>query len=420
MTDTEIWQSSEPKQKLFYGYIIVLIAFLVMAINAGSLAAFGIFLKPMVADLDLNRGLTSGAFSFSQLITGSLGILAGRFLDKLGLRSIITFCGLFTGLGYLLMSLATTTWQLYLFYGVLIGIGGTIYVPAMSTVVRWFKTRRNMMTGIVGAGGSIGQLIAPLLAAWLISTYDWHLSFAIMGCIILIVVVVSAQFLRTAPNTSGQFAPVENTSNELNDQLKSNDISLQKAILTRQFWLCVMVYFVIGFCTYTILVHIAPYATDQGISATNAASIVSLIGGVGIIGRLMMGSIGDRFGENRTILIGFVTMLTAMIWLMFAKELWMLYPFAVVFGFSWSAGTVGAALIAEIFGLSSHGTILGACNFGYSIGMAIGPLIAGYIFDRTNNYEIAFLIVIAITILGIVVTTLLQSMQAKRAYILVK
>ena len=134
---------------------------------------------------------------------------------------------------------------------------------------------------------------------------------------------------------------------------------------------------------------------------------------MGIVGRLMMGSIGDRYGENRTILIGFVAMLTAMIWLLFAKQLWMLYPFAVVFGFSWSAGTVGSPLIAEIFGLRSHGAILGVCNLGFAIGTAIGPTIAGYIFDFTSSYEIAFLIIAAIAILGIVVSILLYFIQAK-------
>jgi MFS family permease len=419
MPDTKISQSPAVKQKLFYGYIIVLIVSIVMALYSGSFSTFGIFLKPMLTDLDLTRGLTSGAFSLSWLITGSLSILSGKLLDKFGPR-IITICGLFMGIGYLLMALVTTIWQLYLFYGVIIGIGGTVYVPAMSMVVRWFKTRRNMMTGIVGASGAIGSLIAPLLANWLILTYDWHLSFAVFGIIILIVVVVSAQFLKSNPNRSRQMTPVENTSNELNHQLKGKDISLKKAILTRQFWLCAMFFFVLGFCVFAILVHIAPYTTDQGISTTNAASIVSIIGGIGIVGRLMMGSIGDRFGENRTILIGFTTMSAAMIWLMFAKELWMLYPFAIVFGFSWSAGTVGSPLIAEIFGLRSHGTILGACNFGYSIGATIGPFMAGYIFDLTNSYEIAFVIITIIAVLGIVVTILLQSIQAKQARILVK
>jgi MFS family permease len=420
MTNTEISQSPEPQQKLFYGYIIVLIAFLVMTVNAGSRTTFGIFLKPVLADLELTRGLISGAFSISQLITGVLSIPAGRLMDKLGPRSIITICGLFMGIGHLLMSLVTTTWQLYLFYGLIIGIGGTVYVPLMSTVVRWFKTRRNIMTGIIGTGAAIGTLIGPLLADWLISTYDWRTSFAILGIIILIVVVVSAQFLRTAPDRSGQFARIENAGNELIHKLKSNDISLRKAIFTRQFWLCAIIFFVIGFCPWAILVHIAPYATDHGISATNAASIVSLIGGINIVARLIMGSIGDRFGENRAILIGFTSLVMAMIWLMFSKDLWMLYLFAVVFGFSWSAGTVGSAMIAEIFGLRSHGAILGACNFGYSIGVAIGPLSAGYIFDLTNSYEIAFLIVIAFTILGIVVTALLRPIQSKQAGILLR
>jgi MFS family permease len=168
MTNDKTSQSPAVEPKLFYGYVIVLISFLALMLQVGSRNAFGVFLKPMLTDLELTRGSISGAFSLSSFITGSVGILMGRLLDKLGPRSIITICGLFMGIGYLLMPLVTTTWQLYLVYGVIIGIGSTVYVPAMSTVVRWFKTRRNIMTAIVGTGTSIGTLIAPLLADWLI------------------------------------------------------------------------------------------------------------------------------------------------------------------------------------------------------------------------------------------------------------
>lgn len=196
MAGDKILQSSTLKQKLFYGYIIVLIGFIVLAVNTGSRSAFGIFLKPMLTDLGLTRGITSGAFSLSLLINAVLCVPIGWLLDKLGPRIIITFCGFFIGLGYLFMSQVNTTWQLYLFYGVIIGIGSTVYVPAVSTVARWFTTRRSIMTGIVGSGGSMGTLIAPLLANWLISIYDWRSAFAILGGVILVLVIVSAQFLR--------------------------------------------------------------------------------------------------------------------------------------------------------------------------------------------------------------------------------
>jgi MFS family permease len=420
MANDKTSQSSAGKQKLFYGYIIVLISFMVFAMHAGSRGTFGIFLKPMLTDIGLTRGLISGAFSLSLLMNALLCIPTGRLADRFGPRIIITFCGFFMGLGYLLMSQVNTAWQMYLFYGIFIGIGGTVYVPVVSTVARWFSRRRSMMTGIVGSGGSIGTLISPLLADWLISTYDWRLSFAILGSVILVVVVVSAQFLKSEPTKSGQIAYGDNTGSKLKSQPQNKELSLKQAVLTRQFWLFAMIFFIMGFCSWAIMVHIAPYVTDQGISATNAASIVAVIGGAAIVGRLGLGSFSDRFGESRAILIGFIMMSAAMIWLMSAKGLWMLYLFAVVFGFSWGTGAVGSPWIAETFGLRSLGSILGACNVGYNVGVGIGPLAAGYIYDMTNSYELAFLIVTIVAVSGILVTILLQSTQTKQAPMLVK
>lgn len=414
MTDNKTTQASAPNQKFFYGYVIVLIAFIVLAVNTGSRSAFGIFLKPMLTDLDLTRGITSGAFSLSLLVNALICIPIGGLLDKLGPRKILTFCGFFIGTGYLLMSQVNTVWQLYLFYGVVIGIGGTVYVPAVSTVARWFTTRRSIMTGVVGSGGSIGTLIAPILANWLISIYDWRASFAILGGAILVLVITSAQFLKGDPTKSGQIAYGENTRVEPEFISHKEDISLRKAVLTRQFWVLFTIFLILGLCPYAILVHIAPHATDRGISAADAAGIVALIGGLGVVGRLVLGGVGDRSGEARAIFIGFVVMSAAMVWLLFAKELWMLYLFAVVFGFSWGTGAVGSPLVAEMFGLRSHGAILGACNVGYNIGVAIGPLMAGFIYDITKSYEIAFLIVTIMAVLGILMIILLQSIRTKQ------
>ena len=128
----------------------------------------------------------------------------GRLNDKLGPRLVMTICGIFLGLGVLLMSQVGGVWQLYLFYGVIIGIGmGGAFVALLSTVARWFVKRRGMMTGIVIAGVGLGQFIVPPIANWLISIYDWRMSYVILGSVVLVIGVLAAQFLRRDPAKMG-------------------------------------------------------------------------------------------------------------------------------------------------------------------------------------------------------------------------
>jgi MFS family permease len=182
-----------------------------MVLTWGIFSTFGVFFKPVLTEFGWTRAATSGAFSLSWIIQGLLAIVMGRVNDRLGPRIVITVCGSILGLGYLLMSQISTLWQLYLFYAVLVAIGmsGT-FVPLTSTVARWFVERRGMMTGIVVAGTGIGGLIAPPVANWLISIYDWCVAYIILGSIALVVVVLVAQLLRRDPTQVGQMPYGEN------------------------------------------------------------------------------------------------------------------------------------------------------------------------------------------------------------------
>ena len=162
MSNQEDRQSSSAKPKLFYGYIVVVVAFFVMAVMWGTYNAFGVFFNPVLAEFGWTRAMTSGAFSLSLLVSGLSAILMGRLTDRIGPRWVVTLCGFLMGLGYLLISQVTAVWQLYLFYGVIIGIAmGGSWVPLMSTVARWFSARRSLMTGIclvgLGIGGSLAR-----------------------------------------------------------------------------------------------------------------------------------------------------------------------------------------------------------------------------------------------------------------------
>jgi len=396
--------------KFFYGYIIVLAGFFIQVVGWGLCSTFGVFFNPLLIEFGWTRAMISGAFSLSFLILGFISIIVGGLNDRLGPRMIMVVCGLFLGSGYLLMSQLSTIWQLYLFYGVIIGIGMSgMDVLSLSTIARWFVRRRGMMSGIVKAGAGIGMVIMPPIANWLISSYGWRTSYFIIGIIALALIILVAQFLRRDPAQMGQLPDGEEEVNIGCLNSADGGFSFQKAIHTRQFWMLCVIFLLVAFCVEAIIVHIIPHATDLGISAVSAANVLAVIGGVSIIGRFVMGSAGDKAGNRLAIIVCFLILLVSLLWMLVAKELWMLYLFACVYGFA--HGGFFALLspsVAEFFGLSSHGVILGAVFCPTTIGGAIGPVLAGHIFDVTSSYQLAFLVFIVVCIVGFILTLLLK------------
>jgi MFS family permease len=409
MPDQIIRQSpSRAKPRLFYGYTVVAAAFFILVLMRGIVSTFGVFFKPMLTDLGWTRAVTSGAFSVFWIIQGLLAIAMGGVNDRLGPRMVITVCGFMLGLGFLLMSQTSALWQLYLFYGVIIGTGMSgAFVPLTSTVARWFVKRRSTMTGIVVAGIGVGGLIAPPLANWLISIYDWRVSYIILGGIALVAVILFAQLLRRDPAQMG-LTPYGETKEEIELKGSTRAFSLKEAASVRQFCLAFSMFFCLGFSMFTILVHIAPHATDLEFSATTAANILAVAGGGGVIGMLVLGWAADRIGNRQVFILGFALMAAALFWLISATEAWALYLFAAVFGFAAMGCAVSESpLVAELFGLRSHGLILGVINMGFCIGAALGPFLAGYIFDVTGSYSVAFLVCAAVSVAGLILSAVL-------------
>lgn len=398
------------RQKFFYGYIVVASAFIITAVLWGIHNSFGVFFEPVLTEFGWTRAMTSGAFSLCTFLLGLLGIVGGRLTDKLGPRMVVTTCGLFFGLGYLLISQIGEIWQLYLFYGLVIGIGiSGGYVPLVSTVARWFVKRRGLMTGIVMAGTAIGTVIFPPVTRWLISTYDWRTSYIVVGITALIFVTLTAQFLRRDPARMGLTPYGESKVKQESSDLKDIGFSLKEAIHTRQFWMVCIVHFCHYFATLTVLVHVVIYAIGLGISSANAANILAIIGGAGAASRIIMGGVGDRIGNKRGLTIGFILWLVAFLLLILAKKVWMLYLFAILCGIAYgNQHTLLTPMVAELFGLHSLGVIVGIAVFAGTIGGAIGPVLAGGIFDIRSTYQPAFLICAAISVTGAIVTSLLR------------
>jgi MFS family permease len=393
----------------FNSYVIVAAGFLILLTVFGAQFSFGVFFKPVLAEFGWTRAITSGAYSLNTILSGFLAIIAGRLTDRLGSRLVITVGGVCFGLGYLLMSRVTTVWQIYVFYGVLTGIGAAcIWVPLMSSVSRWFVKRKVLMSGIISSGVSVGVVAMPLLANHLIATYSWRTSYLIIGLAVLAVCTIAAQFLKGKPTQTIQPG---SSSSEVKEGTKPVylGLSVEEALRTRRFWMLSALFLLFGFCMNVVFVHLVPHATDAGVSPAAAALLLSIIGGVSIAGRLGLGNIGDKLGGRRTLIITLIFLSVAFFWLLFTSELWALYVFAVIFAVGYGAmSAIMAPIVDEFFGLVSHGAIFGFIFLAMNIGGAIGPLVAGRLFDTAGSYYWAFVICVAASVAGLVISSLLK------------
>jgi MFS family permease len=170
----------------------------------------------------------------------------------------------------------------------------------------------------------------------------------------------------------------------------------------------------LGFAFFSILVHIVIHATDFDIPVAKAVNVLSVVGGVSLGGRVMVGMAADRIGNKRILVICLILMSAALFWLLTAGELWMLYLFACIFGLGYGAFVVESPMIAELFGMKSHGALMGFAETGVVIGGTIGPILTGYIYDITNSYQLGFLINGVMVVSGLIMALLIKPITIER------
>lgn len=401
--------------KFHYSYVIAASCFGIQAVGIGTYFSFGVLFNPLISEFGWSRASIAGASSLAFLLMGLLGIGIGRLNDRIGPRKLMTVTGVFFGLGYLLMSRLETVWQLYLFFGVIFGIGlSSIDVIAMTTIARWFVRKRGVVTGIVKVGTGAGQMTIPFLASLLVIRYGWRHACVLIGIAVLIILVIIAQLMRRDPGTMGLLPDGDEAGGPVGEaSMEVEDLTLSEAVRTRQFWTICAVNLFVVFCLMLVMVHIVPFAIDIEVSATKAAGVLSTIGGVSMAGRFISGITIDRIGSKRVMIVCFILLMAALLWLQVTKELWMIYLFAAVYGIAHgSFFTAISPIIAEFFGIKSHGALFGIAMFCGTFGGAVGPFLAGYIFDVTGTYDLAIWICILMSALGFVLVSLLKPMEA--------
>ena len=388
------------KDKIFYGWVIVAAALIIICTLFGIRFSFGVFFKSIEAEFELTRAATSSVFSAYMILSAGFGILTGWALDRYGPRLVVALMGLFTGLSLLIASQTTSVWQLFLGYSLLLSIGTAGTVVALIPVVsRWFDKKRGLAIGIATSGTGMGTLVIAPVAAYLISNLGWRMSYMVLGLVAWLVVISLAMLLKRDPREIGALPDgvkssagrAELAEKEVDSQLTG--LSIRQAFRTRNFWLMLAIWLSFAVSLSLIMTHVVPRATDLGISPIQAATILSLIGGSQILARLSVGRISDTVGRKVPGIICSLIGTGALIWLIWIPDLSMFYLFAIAFGIAYGGiGVINLALVGDIFGRRNLGTIMGFLEVGFSTGSAIGSLLGGFVFDVTDNYTVAFAI----------------------------
>lgn len=379
-------------------YGVAAAAFVIQGVIIGSMFAYGVFFKSLEMELGWSRTLLSASTSVSFIVMGTLAMLGGRLNDRFGPRWVMSVSGVCFGLGYGLMYYMDTPWQLFVCYGLLVGVGlSTHDVVTLSTVARWFDARRGLMTGVVKVGTACGQMVIPLSATALIAWFDWRTACAVLGASAAIILVLAAQFMRQKPNGVHQSHRAS-----AHAVMAPRGLSLSNARRTRAFWTLCAIQFTFMPSLVTVPLHITVHGMDLGLKAASAASLLSVIGGSSIAGRLLIGTTVDRFGGRPALALCLGALFVSLICLRLADLPWMLFGFAAIYGFAHGGlFTVASPTVAELFGTAAHGAIFGVILFFGTIGAAIGPLYAGWIFDTSGSYNLAFNTLAILALIGL-------------------
>lgn len=412
--------ANKSKPPVFYGWVIVAAGCIILLVEWGCQYSYGVFLTELCGDLGWTRALVSGAYSLYFLWHGIMYFVAGSLNDRYGPRLMLMISVLMLGSGYALMSTIDAPWQLYLFYGILIGTGMSFgYLPVTSTVSRWFVRRRGTALGLTVAGVGIGTLLLAPFAQFLIFEFAWRTSYLILAGLVVAIALPVSRLMRLDPSEKG-LLPYGMSEMETQRKQKDSsassavDFSLKRAIQTRQFWLLAVMYACLVLTVQMVMVHLKAYAIDFNIAEMTAAAALGLVGGASIGGRIAMGSLSDRIGRKAAFCIAYVLMATMMVWLLKARQPWEFYVFSTIFGFGYGGCVpLFPAAIGDWFGTKFHGSIFGVLSVAAGVGGMVGPLLAGYIFDTRGSYNIAFIIGAAVLLIALACSSAIRTPYTK-------
>jgi MFS family permease len=402
------WSSRLP---FYYGWLIVGIAFMTMAIAVTARTAFSLLMPPLIEEFRWDRGLAAGAFSFGFLVSAVLSPIVGRVMDRRGPCIVILTGSALMSAGLFLAPYIEQPWHLYATLGVLVGGGANMmtYTAHSQFLPNWFVRRRALAISIAFAGAGVGGIV---LLPWLQSIIlgqGWRASCFAIGLLVLFIIAPLSLLVWKRPEDIGLLsdgAPPESasigarqTSNIVDPAWAATEWTLARAARTMRFWWIVLAYFCGVAAWYPVQVHQTKYLTEIGFTPVVAAWALGAVSVIAIPGQIMLGALSDRVGREwvwTAGCAGFAACYAALIAMEQAPSTTLLYVMVFTQGFlGYALTSVMGPIVAEIFEGPHYGAIFGTITVALIGGGAAGPWIAGVLHDATGSYRSAFLLIIA-------------------------
>jgi len=420
------------RKQIFYGWWVVLAGFLINAFGIGTFFyGFSTFFKPLEREFGWSRTIIAGVTSLSRLEGGIEGPIAGWLTDKFGARKMMFFGIPIAAIGFIMLSRVNNPVSLYLIFGILLSLGFQLgYTHAtQAAIAKWFIKKRSFAFSILMTGNGVGgALLVPTIAR-LIFSLGWRAAATVIGIATLAIPLPLSLIVRSTPEDIGLKPDGESTKQEgpssaeeytpsPSDSTAPEEVNLtvREALKTRAFWVYVASMAFRSCILSSLVVHQIPHLTDIGIPEETAADVLGLMVALSIPGRFVFGWLGDKF--NKKVLLFLLCVLQGVGIFIFvnASTLPLLYLFVVVYGLGYGGVIpLSTALRADLFGRSNYATIAGITMSTSTIGTVLGPLFAGYLYDTTQSYSLAFYIfMVMILISGILFLFIPKTSQPVR------
>ena len=371
---------------LSYRWVIVAAGALMSCVAIGTMFSLAIFLEPMAIDTGWSRAGISSAMTLNFLVMGLGGFAWGALSDRFGARIVVMIGAVLLGLALVLASRTGSLLTFQVTYGVLVGLAASaFFAPMIALTSGWFDTNRSLAVSLVSAGMGVAPMTISPFARWLISAYDWRTAMFDIGITAWVLLLPAVLLVRQPPKPAVAdigSAPVA----------EGAGLTVGQALRSPQFIVLGLTFFACCAAHSGPIFHMVSYAMLCGVAPMAAVSIYSVEGLAGLGGRLLYGVLADRLGVKPVLIAGLAIQAIVIAAYLSISQLGQFYMLAVIFGATYGGVMpLYAVLAREYFGQRILGTVFGATTMLSSLGMALGPLAGGMVFEAYANYSWLFI-----------------------------
>jgi MFS family permease len=398
--------------RMFYGWRIVAVTLLTGFASVGFLFySYGVLFKALAAEFGGSRLGVAVGLAVLNVSAAAFAPFLGRLLDRGSVRTIMCCGALWMAIGFVLASTIVELWQLYVLLALFLAIGSAMLggISGSTLVANWFSERRGTALGLSAMGVSLSGMVMAPTATWLIGAIGWRATYLAYAAATLVIVVPPVWWIvvdrpeqlgllpdgardgaTSAPDLPEPALPLA-PGDQLTDHAPHFQWSARASLGDRNFWAISMTV-ALNFCASgAVLTHVIPHATDIGVEPLRAAYVLSAIAGMGIVGKATFGWLVDRIHERAAVALSILFQAAGLSMLLGAREYRELLLWGGVFGFG-MGGMVPmfGALVGAAFGRRAFGRVMGLMSPVMVPVQSLGIPFAGWVFDRTGAYDVAF------------------------------